>query len=142
MRELVRYIHLNPVRAGMVESLDELKRYEFCGHSALTGKVKRKWQNTDYVLSYFGKRKSEARKAYQVFVEEGISQGRKEELTGGGLIRSLGGWTEVRDALKGGGRIMSDERILGDSEFVDSVISQSDEHYERRHKLRRQGYDL
>ena len=37
---------------------------------------------------------------------------------------------------------MSDERILGDSEFVDSVISQSDEHYERRHKLRRQGYDL
>ena len=37
---------------------------------------------------------------------------------------------------------MSDERILGDSEFVDSVISQSGEHYERRHKLRRQGYDL
>jgi len=37
---------------------------------------------------------------------------------------------------------MSDERILGDSDFVDSVISQSEEHYERRHKLRRQGYDL
>ena len=142
MRELVRYIHLNPVRAGMVEGLDELKRYKFCGHSALTGKVKREWQDTDYVLSHFGKRKAEARKAYQVFVEEGIRQGRKEELTGGGLIRSLGGWTEARDALKGGGHIMSDERILGDSEFVDSVISQSDEHYERRHKLRRQGYDL
>jgi hypothetical protein len=37
---------------------------------------------------------------------------------------------------------MSDERILGDSGFVDSVISQSEEHYERRHRLRRQGYDL
>src|SRR4030066_678677 len=37
---------------------------------------------------------------------------------------------------------MSDERILGDSDFVDSVISQSEEHFERRHKLRRQGYDL
>ena len=37
---------------------------------------------------------------------------------------------------------MSDERILGDSDFVDLIISQSEEHYERRHKLRRQGYDL
>jgi len=44
--------------------------------------------------------------------------------------------------LKGGIHVMSDERILGDSDFVDSVISQSEEHYERRHKLRRQGYDL
>jgi len=37
---------------------------------------------------------------------------------------------------------MSDERILGDSDFVDSVIAQSEEHYERRHRLKRQGYDL
>jgi len=37
---------------------------------------------------------------------------------------------------------MSDERILGDSDFVDSVISQSEEHFERRHRLKRQGYDL
>ena len=50
-------------------------------------------------------------------------------MTGGGLIRSLGGWTEAREVLKGGVHIMSDERILGDSDFVDSVISQSDEHY-------------
>jgi putative transposase len=66
----------------------------------------------------------------------------RDELTGGGLIRSLRGWTEAREALKGGVHVMSDERILGDSDFVDSIISQSDEHYERRHKLRRQGYDL
>ena len=72
----------------------------------------------------------------------GVTQGRRKELTGGGLIRSLGGWTEARDALKGGVHTMSDERIPGDSDFVDSVISQSQEHYERRHKLRRQGYDL
>ena len=55
----------------------------------------------------------------------------------GGLIRSLGGWIEAREILKGGVHIMSDERILGDSDFVDSVISQSEEHFERRHKLRR-----
>ena len=142
LRELVRYIHLNPVRAGMVQTVDELKRYKYCGHSSLMGKAKRDWQDTDYVLGYFGKRKAEARKKYESFVKEGVTQGRRNELTGGGLIRSLGGWTEARDALKGGVHIMSDERILGDSDFVDSVISQSDEHYERRHKLRRKGYDL
>lgn len=142
LHELVRYIHLNPIRGGMVKTIDELKKYKYCGHSALMGKVKREWQDTDYVLSYFGKSGSVVRKKYESFVKEGITQGRRKELTGGGLIRSLGGWTEARDALKDGVHIMSDERILGDSDFVDSVISQSEEHYERRHKLRRQGYDL
>jgi len=142
LRELVRYIHLNPVRAGIAKSLDELKGYKFCGHSALMGKVKREWQDTGYVLGCFGKKQAEARKKYESFVKAGIAQGRREELTGGGLIRSLGGWTPARDALKGGVHIMSDERILGDSEFVDSVISQSGERYERRHLLKQQGYDL
>ncbi len=142
LRELVRYIHLNPIRAGMVQTLDELKNYKYCGHSSLMGKAKREWQDTDYVLGFFGKGKAKARKEYESFVKEGVTQGRREELTGGGLIRSLGGWTEARDALKGGVHVMSDERILGDSDFVDSVISQSQEHYERKHKLRRQGYDL
>ncbi len=54
---------------------------------------------------------------------EGLSQGRREELTGGGLIRSLGGWTEARDILKDRDHMMSDERILGNSDFVDFVIS-------------------
>ena len=90
LRELVRYIHLNPVRAGMVQTVDELRRYKYCGHSSLMGKAKRDWQDTDYVLGYFGKRKAEARKKYESFVKEGVTQGRRNELTGGGLIRSLG----------------------------------------------------
>jgi putative transposase len=142
LRELVRYIHLNPIRAGIIQSLDELKNFNYCGHSVLMGKTKRDWQDTDYILGYFGKSKGKARKEYESFVKAGLKQGRREELTGGGLIRSLGGWTEAREVLKSGVHIMSDERILGDSDFVDSIISQSDEHYERRYRLRRQGYDL
>jgi putative transposase len=142
LRELVRYIHLNPIRAGIVQTVDELKGYKYSGHSSLLGKVKRQWQDTDYVLGCFGKSKAQARKKYESFVKVGLTEGRKDELTGGGLIRSLGGWTEAREALRGGVHIMSDERILGDSDFVDSVISQSEEHYERRHRLKRQGYDL
>ena len=62
LQELVRYVHLNPVRARIVKTLDELKTYKYCGHSSLMGKTKRNWQDTDYVLSYFGKRKTQARK--------------------------------------------------------------------------------
>lgn len=142
LRELVRYIHLNPIRAGMIQNLNELKGFKYCGHSALMGKIKRDWQDTDYVLGYFGKSKGKARKGYESFVKAALTQGRKEELTGGGLIRSLGGWAEAREVLKSSVHIMSDERILGDSEFVDAVISQSDEHYQRRHRLKRLGYDL
>jgi hypothetical protein len=44
--------------------------------------------------------------------------------------------------LKGQEHIKSDERILGDSDFVDSVLGQAEEHYERQCALKRQGYDL
>jgi len=49
--ELVRYIHLNLIRAGMVKSIKELNRSPWSGHSALIGYVKRDWQDTGYVLS-------------------------------------------------------------------------------------------
>ena len=114
LRELVRYIHLNPIRAGIVQDLDALRGYKYCGHSCLVGRVKRTWQEADYVLGYFGKRKAEAMRKYESFVQAGVTQGQRKELTGGGLIRSMGGWSEVRDALKGGVHIMSDERIQGD----------------------------
>ncbi len=142
-KELVRYIHLNPIRAGVVGSLEELKEYPYCGHSALLGKAKRPWQEVKYVFGYFGRSPRGARRAYISYMEAGLDQGRRDELTGGGLIRSLGGWSEVkRQRLRGQDHIMSDERILGDSGFVDSVLSQANERYERRYELKRMGYDL
>jgi REP element-mobilizing transposase RayT len=143
LRELVRYIHLNPVRAGVVADIDELKGYSFSGHSALMGKRKRSWQDVEYVLGYFGESVPKARSAYDAYVKEGVEQGRREELTGGGLIRSLGGWSEVKRLRdEGSDHVMSDERILGDSEFVESMLSQAHEEYERRYEVKRRGYDL
>jgi len=64
-------------------------------------------------------------------------------LTGGGLRRSLGGWSEVRKgALKGREHVKSDERILGDSDFVADVLSQAEEKFNRNYELKRLGYDL
>ena len=143
LRELVRYIHLNPLRAGIVSNRTELNKYPYCGHSALMGRKRRPWQDVDYVLRYFGKTSKKARKAYFSYVEAGLGQGRRDELTGGGLIRSLGGWSEVRRLrLRGHSHVKSDERILGESDFVDSVLSQAGEKYDRQYELMRRGYDL
>jgi len=142
-RELVRYIHLNPIRGGIVEGLNGLNGYPYGGHSALTGHKQRPWQETRYVLSYFGKKLSAARTRYISYVQEALDQGRRPELTGGGLIRSLGGWDEVKKGrLKGHERIKSDERILGDGDFVMNILSDADERLDRRYELKSLGYDL
>jgi hypothetical protein len=94
-------------------------------------------------LSYFGKKVSESRKAYLSYVKKGIDQGRRPELTGGGLVRSLGGWSMIKKLrLKGQDRIKGDERILGDSEFVKALLSDAKEKLERSYKLNALGYDL
>jgi len=133
--ELVRYIHLNPLRAGIVKDLDTLDKYKYAGHSAISGKGKWEWQNTNDVLSLFSGTKKDAQNRYRRFVEEGIDQGKKPELTGGGLLRSAGGWTEVRALRKAGVHYKSDERILGDSNFVDTVLKEAKERMERKYAL-------
>jgi REP element-mobilizing transposase RayT len=122
LKELVRYIHLNLLRAGLVKDMAELSRNPWSGHSALMGKVKREWQDTDYVLSLFGQDRYR-RRDYEKYVQKGAALGRRPELVGGGLVRSLGGWSEVLSLRSRGEKQRSDQRILGDSEFVQDVIS-------------------
>jgi len=90
--ELVRYIHLNPLRDRLLADMDALGKYPFCGHGVIMGKHARGWQEIDTVLAYFGKQVGPARRSYRAFVTKGIEQGRRWDLTGGGLIRSAGGW--------------------------------------------------
>ena len=99
LRELVRYIHLNPVRAGIVVDVEELRGYSYSGHSALMGKRKRQWQDVDFVLRHFGESVRKAKNIYESYVKEGVEHGRRGELTGGGLIRSLGGLQARRPGL-------------------------------------------
>jgi REP element-mobilizing transposase RayT len=116
--EMTRYIHLNPLRARIVKSLEELDAYPYAGHSALMGELPNDWQETEKILGMFGGRVSTARKAYRSFVEAGVAGGRKPELTGGGLVRSSGGWGAVKTRRKTRVHQKGDERILGDGEFV------------------------
>ena len=126
-QELVRYIHLNPLRAKIVKDLSELDRYSWCGHSVIMGKKKNKWQERGYVLSWFGEKAVHAKSAYRKYVNEGVEEGNRPELVGGGLIRSQGGWSQVISARSRGDRELYDERILGSGDFVKEVLKEAGE---------------
>jgi len=140
--ELVRYIHLNPIRAGLVQDLQALANYPFCGHAVIMGKKSIPWQNDQFVLQYFGKTRSKACRRYKIYVEKGIQRGRRPELTGGGLIRSSGGWSAIKSLRRANLHLKSDERILGDSDFVERTLKTAQESLEKKYSLRSQGYDL
>ncbi len=94
------------------------------------------------MLALFGRTVSEARRNLQRHVSKWSAKGRCPELTGGGLIRSAGGWRAVKDACRDGIRLASDERILGSSQFFERVLDQAGEVYERRMLIRSAGVDL
>ena len=140
--ELVRYVHLNPIRVKIVKDMDMLDRYLYAGHSALMGEVPRKWQDTLGVLRRFGKKTHLAQKAYRQFVQGGITQGQRSELTGGGLVRSAGGWAEVKAKRRAGVSVNSDERILGDFGFAKEVLAAAGEQMEKKSLLSAMGVNL
>ncbi len=142
LMELVRYIHLNPMRAGIVADLKQLDRHPWCGHGVLMNKTNHAWQNSDYVYGLFADQKSLARKRYRAFVAKGVDQGSRSDLTGGGLLRSSGGWTGLKRFRNAGIRVKGDERILGDSDFVENVLKAAEEKLEQKYALDAQGYDF
>jgi REP element-mobilizing transposase RayT len=125
-RELVRYLHLNPVRAHLVPDLAHLDRYPWCGHAGILGREMPPWQDRGYVLAWFGRPARTAVRAYRAFLRAGIPQGRRPELVGGGLIRSLGGWAEVRAVRQRADRVLADTRILGSGDFVAQMLRAGD----------------
>jgi REP-associated tyrosine transposase len=140
--ELTRYIHLNPLRGGLVEDLGQLEKYPWTGHLALMGRGSREWQDTETVLSLFSPKLHRARAGYEQFVAEGVPIGRRPELVGGGLIRSAGGWSQVLSLRRHDLRMASDERILGKGEFVEEVLSESDQQLKETLRFQTRKIDL
>lgn len=111
--ELIRYIHLNPLRARLVKDLAELDHYDWSGHSGVMGKGALAGQITAEVLALFAKGKREARRRYRLFVADGVALGKRDDL-GSGRGRS----TALRDER---GEESYDARVLGSGDFVDEL---------------------
>jgi putative transposase len=112
--ELVRYIHLNPLRANLVPDLTTLNRFPWCGHAVLLGNFKMDGQNVEEIFMAFGKSSKSSRYNYLEFIKDGLNQGKRDELVGGGLDRSR----KYLPNSKFDDVETSDERVLGSSDFV------------------------
>jgi len=188
--ELIRYIHLNPLRASLVKDLKELDKYPWSGHSAILGRRKNplipeaftgksfsaarriafsqfhpglKKEQTNHenpaspvkfedhftgvdpikdskflaektiedVLLHFGDTLTVARTRYRQFIKNGIDEGTRPELQGGGLIRSAGGNKADLLGRKKEEREKGDARILGSGDFVTETLIKSGEKWEK-----------
>ncbi|MBW2091124.1 MAG: transposase, partial [Deltaproteobacteria bacterium] len=181
--ELIRYIHLNPIRAGLVKDLKELDKYPWCGHSSILGRRKNPLipevrnlkpevrshstpnqpnrftplncsegapkgiqlgpnrpekslaeKTIEDVLLHFGETFDVARRRYRQFVKNGIDQGTRPELQGGGLVRSAGGNKAGLLGRKKEERELGDARILGSGDFVSEALRKAGEVWEKGRK--------
>lgn len=117
LAELVRYIHLNPVRAGMVRDLDALANFPWCGHYELLGRASQPAMAVDEVLALFARGRRAARLAYLSFVADALRNPPAFKLSSGGRRTSAAlNPALAEDAL-------FDDRILGGGHFVEQVLS-------------------
>jgi len=95
--ELIRYIHLNPIRSKLVR---DLERYRWVSHQSYLGRKKDDLIDEDLVLSQFGRTKSVARRRYNDFIREGLNLDHQAK------------YYEVKD-----------QRFLGEQEFLERIES-------------------
>ena len=100
--ELVRYIHLNPCRAGMVETLHE---YPWSSHHGYAGENNTPWLTTDWVLLQFGSNEADAKRQYVEYVRAGSAEGHRKEFHSGS----------------------HEGRVLGDDHFAEQALMGSKE---------------
>jgi len=101
MLELVRYVHLNPVRAGLVATPVD---YEWSGHRAYLGQEHISWLTCDAVLAQFGNAVGSAREQYAGFVMAALDEKHRAEFHRGS----------------------DDSRLLGEDRFLQQVMAQTD----------------
>ena len=68
--------------------------------------------------------------------------GKRPDLTGGGLVRSVGGWLNLIEMRRAKVFVKGDERILGEGDFVEQILQTAGEKFEKRSLLVSQGWDM
>lgn len=124
--ELVPYIHLNPLRARLVADLAGLKGYKWCGHGAVVTGVLDDVLDRGELLRHFDSAPSLAVAKYAQIMAEKAAEAGRQDLSGGGMLRSAGGRESVLKAFRAGEKVFSDQRVLGGSAFVESVLKGAD----------------
>ena len=117
--ELVRYIHLNPVRAGVVANLAALEEWPFSGHSGLVGKVGFPWLDREETLACFSRVPEKAKRLLHDFMKSGLSMKGAPAPHGDHPFAEQADDSTLAAIYKG--------RILGDESFIARVLDGCEE---------------
>jgi len=139
---LVRYIHLNPLKAGILKELTALDIYPWTGHAGMLGNAYWEWHAIEEVLHLFSAAPAVARRQYRRFVASGIEKQELDDLSGGGLVRSYGGWESVGKLRAEHVARIGDERILGNADFVEYTLKQDSLDLHKQTGYAQDGVDL
>jgi putative transposase len=123
LRELIRYIHLNPLRAGIVKSLRGLEKYQWSGHPAMLGYALHEWHDSDSALYRFGRNRKAARQMYLDYLLKGIEE-------------ECSGWS-FGEALTSEIEITGEDRLAGDREFILKALAKVPKTRSYREQIRR-----
>jgi REP element-mobilizing transposase RayT len=119
-RELVRYIHLNPVRAKILDNLDELDHDPTTGHAAILGNRPARFLDVAHVLRAFGDSRESARLNYRSFVAQGLDEKPMRETTRRGEV-----WRKIAVLAERSRRQEAQDRVLGSAEFLDKIRNEA-----------------
>jgi REP element-mobilizing transposase RayT len=135
--ELVRYVHLNPVRAGICGNVAGLGRYQWSGHRYLMGHGDLPWMEADVVLSRFARGRGEARRKYSEFLSAGLENTTDGAVDGESLRHLVeGGWETVKEVL-GSGAAKTNESIMGSDRFIEKVLKEASDEERWKSRIRR-----
>jgi putative transposase len=110
-RELIRYVHLNPLRAGKVKSVAGLEKYRWSGHRAIMGVEICPWQAVEQVLARFGSNRKKAIELYLDFLDENAAIKGVQTPYAAMVMRDGTADTQFLD-----------DRIMGEASFIHSEI--------------------
>lgn len=119
---LVKYIHLNPLKAHIVDELSGLRSYKWCGHGSLLGVMNTPWQDTEYVLSKFRNESISSENQYLKYLNEENGNKDTEELISGNYLLGKNGITDATER-KTCDLWSNCCRVLGNKEFALSVVA-------------------
>ncbi len=108
--DLVRYVHLNPVRASLT---DQPHLYLWSSHGCYLGERNISWLTTDFVLGQFSEDERKARTQYEQFIKKDLGGSRRQEFYSG----------------------THEGRILGSDLFVEKALTVANEEYQSRFTL-------
>jgi hypothetical protein len=126
-KQLIRYIHLNPVRSGLVKTIDKLNKWPWCGHGFLLGNksaLGKEFQDRRESLRRFANSEKDAMNKYMNYLYEGVNE---TDLGRAGVLSPVGSY-EVAGSKKGW------PAVIGDPDFARKAMEQHSIGFQRKHR--------